>query len=282
MRTALAIGLAPCMLIVGCGGERPAPRLDLAAPPSSPATLAAPAPHATGAAAGEGCFAPLASKNPVDQAKLDEVEARPGPDAEKRFERGRVYFAAQRYAEAGIELRTVAFRYPDSSPGIYAAELYLDCLNAIGTRVSGRPCFDEMARDVPKLTELYCRERRAAHESSCHLFEQIELDLERRTDEELAIRADKSGEPSAYRAAAEGFSQTLQERCLPAPEGSRCDEIAFNGAMAYLAAGDATAARSALAVMRDPKNRMQKSPLVTRLACRLDPASSPRCPRSAP
>jgi hypothetical protein len=287
MRVRFATWLGAFALLIGCGGEGPAQRFEVAAPPTppTPPTPLTPAPSASVAArieAATGCFAPLAADKPIDQAKLEEVEAKTGPAAEKTYELGRVYFAAQHYTEAGPKFRTVAFQYPDSSVGIYGAELYLECLNRVGIKASQRPCYDELARDIAPLIELYCGKRLSAHESSCHLFVQIQLDLERRTDEQLVAVADQSRDASAYRAAAEAFSRTLHERCMPAPESSRCDEIAFNGAMAYLAAGDAASAKSALAVMRDPKNRMNRSALVTRLACRLDPNSSPQCPRITP
>ena len=68
--------------------------------------------------------------------------------------------------------------------------------------------------------------------------------------------------------------------CMPATQPSslaRCDELAYNAAVAYLATGDEAAAKQMRAIMIDPKNKMDKSPLIEKLDCRIDPASRPAC-----
>ena len=49
--------------------------------------------------------------------------------------------------------------HADKDVGIYASQLYLESLNVLANNVEpARPsCFDDMAEDVPKFLELYCK-----------------------------------------------------------------------------------------------------------------------------
>ena len=63
----------------------------------------------------------------------------------------------------------------------------------------------------------------------------------------------------------------FRTRCAP-PAGTKipCDEVGFNAAISYPAAGDERAAKDVLAQMKDPKNKLDANPLTTKLACRLN------------
>ena len=53
--------------------------------------------------------------------------------------------------------------HADKDVGIFAAQLYLESLNVLGSHFEPpRPsCFDDMAQDVPKFIELYCKGEKA-------------------------------------------------------------------------------------------------------------------------
>ena len=52
--------------------------------------------------------------------------------------------------------------YADKDVGIYAAQLYLESINVLGSYFNKVSCFDDMETDVPKFLELYCQGDKAA------------------------------------------------------------------------------------------------------------------------
>ena len=74
------------------------------------------------------------------------------------FARGRTYFEAQHWEEAAVVFRRLAIDHPDHEVGIYAALLYLEALNVLGSSVEPtRPsCHDDLAVDVRVFIEEYC------------------------------------------------------------------------------------------------------------------------------
>lgn len=226
------------------------------------------------------CLSPLVAsfENPklepttLDDAKLAEVERSSASAPEKAFARGRVYFEARHWVESGAAFRDVAFRYPDDDVGIYASQLYLESINIIGAQGPRPACYEDMARDVPQLATLYCTTRRKTHEEQCRIFDKIQIDILRLAAERAVEAGDKSSDVASYRDGAEKYFEVLRAYCLDKKGAERCDELAYNAAMAYLAAGDERAAESVRVLMVDPRNGMDKSPLLKRLTCKLDPA----------
>ena len=67
--------------------------------------------------------------------------------------------------------------------GIYAAELYLECLNVVGTQAKpNRPrCFDAVRTDTRRFIGIYCNAAtRTENPEACDTFERIEHDLSQR------------------------------------------------------------------------------------------------------
>jgi hypothetical protein len=184
------------------------------------------------------------------------------------FGAARELYNAKKWAEAAAMFRSIAFEASSDRTGIYATELYLDALNQL-LREGHKVCVDDMERDVPKLRDVYCGSQRTKNEDDCKLLDRIQMDLGRVRAEALDANDDHAG-------AAARYLELLKAWCMPATE-SRCDEIAFNAAVSFLAAGDEAAAKRVRAIMGDPKNRMDKSVLVEKLDCRIDPTSRPKC-----
>jgi hypothetical protein len=194
------------------------------------------------------------------------IEARDAGVAD--FAAARALFTSKKWAEAAPMYRAIAFASPDDPSGIYAAELYLESLNQL--MVAGnKVCFDDMERDLPPLRALYCGARRAKNESECTMLDRIELDIGR-------SRAQAFSERQDWASAARMYAALLKTWCMPASQ-SHCDEIAYNAAVSFLATGDEASAKRMRAVLADPKNKMDKSPLIEKLDCRIDPASRPSC-----
>jgi hypothetical protein len=240
--------------------------------PSSSRVAIADAAAATGRVE-PACLDPLEGGKPLDAAKLTDVDKSAAPETDKALARARVYFEAERWVDAAKASRAVAFEQPDTSAGVFAAQLYLQCLNQIGAHGRRAPCYDDvLPRDMSALHDLYCGARRSANRGACGELDLVDVDVRRLVAQRLVERADQ-GDTTLYRKAAEKYAEIVRSSCTPpASSAMRCDEIAYNAAAAYLAAGDDASARAIRALMLDPKNKMEKSPLVQKLACRLDGA----------
>src|SRR5262249_11625431 len=121
---------------------------------------------------------------------------------EVKFARGRTYFEAQHWEEAALAFRDVAMNYADKDVGIYAAQFYLESLNVLGSQVEPThpSCYDDMAGDVPKFIDLYCKGDKAKQNAEqCGILNRIQRDIERLQAEELVKAADKKGGADAYK-----------------------------------------------------------------------------------
>ncbi|MBI4953059.1 MAG: hypothetical protein HY908_13580 [Myxococcales bacterium] len=102
--------------------------------------------------------------------------------AEVGFGRARSYFEAQHWEEAAIGFRDVALEGAGSEAGVFAAQLYLESLHVLATRVGpARPaCLDAMRADLPPLMALYC-EGAAGRDNgeACLVFRRVAEDLAR-------------------------------------------------------------------------------------------------------
>jgi hypothetical protein len=67
-----------------------------------------------------------------------------------KYRRARIYYEANMFEEAAILFKDIAVNHSDSEVGIFAANLYLDCLNALGSMLEvDRPaCYDNLADAV--------------------------------------------------------------------------------------------------------------------------------------
>ncbi len=67
-----------------------------------------------------------------------------------KYRRGRIYYEANMFEEASVVFKDIAINHSDSELAVYAANLYLDCLNALGSMIQQvRPaCYDDLASAV--------------------------------------------------------------------------------------------------------------------------------------
>jgi hypothetical protein len=101
---------------------------------------------------------------------------------EVAYARARTYFEAERWDEAAVAFRNVAMNHADTEVGVYAAQLYLEALNMLGSSVEPpRPaCYTDMAADVPRFVELYCKGDGAKKNAEvCGILTRIQSDIER-------------------------------------------------------------------------------------------------------
>ena len=67
-----------------------------------------------------------------------------------KYRRARIYYEANWLAEAAVLFKDIAYKHSDAPEdlGVYAANLYLDCLNAIGMAQHVPSCYDDLAVSV--------------------------------------------------------------------------------------------------------------------------------------
>lgn len=180
-----------------------------------------------------------------DKAGVDQL-------VEVKYARARTYFEAQRWEEAALAFREIAFEHAERDLGLYAAQMYLESANILNRWFNKETpdapaCETEMSADVPKLVALYCASAER-DKDACASFRRVEVDLLRRRAERLVGRADAlSAEGvtktalSLYADAGAQYHELFRRHCqdpmargLP-PEPVRCDELAYNAARAFQA-----------------------------------------------
>jgi TolA-binding protein len=180
---------------------------------------------------------------------------------EVKYARARTYFEAQHWEESAVTFREIAMENSDKDVGIYAAQLYLESINIVGSHSNPpRPgCYDDMGTDVPKFVELYCSGDKATKNAEqCTTLNKVAVDLLRLKAQKLVELADKSQgmqSLSQYEAAGNSYFEMFRKYCQDpvangaTPQAERCDEIAYNAAKSFQAArllAKAIAARKAL------------------------------------
>ncbi len=191
---------------------------------------------------------------------------------EVRYARARTYFEAQHWEEAAVAFRDIAMNHADRDVGIYAAQLYLESVNVIGSNYQPpRPsCFDDMAQDVPKFIELYCTaDKLQKNQEQCTLLNKIQVDILRLKAQKTIELADKGGANSLalYEQGGNAYFEMFRKYCEQPiasgqpPQAERCDEIVYNSARAFQAARLVAKAIRARMTLLNPQYQMDKSPL---------------------
>jgi TolA-binding protein len=171
---------------------------------------------------------------------------------EVKYARARTYFESQHWEEAALAFRDVAINHADKDAGIFAAQLYLESVNVLGSRAEPpRPaCFDDMAKDVPVFLELYCKGSKFEdNKEQCESLTRIQFDILRLKAQKLVESGDSKSEKGNYKEAldtykkgAEAYLELWRTYCEgPLSKGEKpkqcekADEIVYNMAKAYQA-----------------------------------------------
>jgi hypothetical protein len=172
---------------------------------------------------------------------------------EVKYARARTYFESQHWEEAALAFRDVAINHADKDAGIFAAQLYLESVNVLGSRAEPpRPgCFDDMSKDVPTFLELYCKGSKFEdNKEQCETLTRIQFDIMRLKAQKLVEKGDSLSEKGnykegldTYKKGAEAYLDLWRTYCeQPLSKGEKpkqcekADEIVYNMAKAYQAA----------------------------------------------
>lgn len=182
------------------------------------------------------CYIKPAANDTAGQEQLVEV----------KYARARTYFEAQHWEEASIGFRDIALNNSDRDVGIYAAQLYLESVNVLGSNFQRTSCFDDMEQDVPKFIELYCTgDKLQKNNEQCTTLNKIQVDILRLKAQKLVERADKEGGKESialYEKGGTSYFEMFRKYCQDpvsagqAPQAEKCDEIAYNAARSFQAA----------------------------------------------
>ena len=194
-----------------------------------------------------------------------------------KYARARTYFEAQHWEEAALGFRDIAINHSDKDAGIYAAQLYLESVNVLGSRAEPpRPtCYEDMGKDVPIFLELYCKGSKAAdNKDNCDLLTKIQCDIERLRAQKTVELADTQQDKGQYREALDNYKKggdsylelwrKYGEQQLRNKQPSQCgkmDEIVYNMAKAYQASRLLAKSIQARLILLDPQYGLEKSDL---------------------
>jgi tetratricopeptide (TPR) repeat protein len=197
---------------------------------------------------------------------------------EVKYGRARIYFEAQHWEEAALAFRDVAINHADKDAGIYAAQLYLEAINVLGSRAEPpRPiCFDEMGKDVPTFLELYCKGSKAEdNKEQCETLNRIQFDIRRLKAQKQIELADSQQDKGDYKNALDNYKKgadsylDLWRSYCEEPLGKgekpkqceKADEIVYNMARGYQAARLLAKSIQARLILLSQKYGMSDSPL---------------------
>lgn len=155
------------------------------------------------------------------------------PDSEDlpqiKYRRARIYYESNHFEEAAVIFKDIAFNHANTDLGVYAANLYMDSLNVLGTYSEPkRPtCYDDMNTSIEPLFGLYCDapEKRESNAELCTVLEQLRCDLLRKKAEAQQATKDFKGSASTYVSIFRKFR-----------ECGKLDEVLFNASINFEAA----------------------------------------------
>jgi TolA-binding protein len=191
---------------------------------------------------------------------------------EIKFARARTWFEAQRWEEAALGFRDIAFTHAASEAGVDAAQLYLESLNilAIQSEPARPTCIDRMAADTPRIVALYCAAGRTGARvpaEDCEKLDRVAQDLERREAERIVVAAASAKDPAAaYDRGARAYLAIWEKRGREAcekkePGCERMDEILHNAAKAFQAARLLAKAIAVRKTLVDPRYGLERKEL---------------------
>ncbi len=192
---------------------------------------------------------------------------------EVKYARARTYFEAQHWEEAAVAFRDVALNHADHDSATYAAQLYLESINVVGSKSkTPKPaCYEDMGEDVPAFLELYCGEGKYENnKEQCDLLTRIQCDVKRLRAEKMVELADKGGGADAltkYKEAGDAYIEiwrTYGEQQLAAGQESHCgamEEVLYNAAQAYQAGRLLAKAISVRRLLLSPQYKLNETEL---------------------
>lgn len=143
-----------------------------------------------------------------------------------KYRRARIYYEANHFEEAAALFKDIAWNHKDSELGEFAANLYLDSLNVLGTKVKQPKiaCINEMEKSIEPLTASYCGtdEAKEGHEDLCGVLGQLQCDV-------LRKKAESYHASKQFNEAGRTYVRIFKRF----PECGQLDEVLYNAAIEF-------------------------------------------------
>ncbi len=170
-----------------------------------------------------------------------------------KYRRARIYYEANRFEEAAVLFKDIAFNHKESELSEYAANLYLDCLNIMGTQLD-QPrvaCVQELGATIDPMAASFCGTDQLAdeHPDLCGTLSTLQCQV-RRKEAETYQRTQE------FKKAAATYVRIFRRH----EECGEMDEMLFNAAINFEAAhllGRAIQVRTVL-IERYPESELSK------------------------
>ncbi len=170
-----------------------------------------------------------------------------------KYRRARIYYEANRFEEAAVLFRDIAFNHKESELSEYAANLYLDCLNILGTQV-GQPrvaCVQELGASIDPMSASFCGTEQLAeeHPDLCGTLSTLQCQVRRK-------EAETYEKTQQFKKAAATYVRIFRRH----QECGEMDEVLYNAAINFEAArllGRSIQVRTVL-IERYPQSALSK------------------------
>jgi tetratricopeptide (TPR) repeat protein len=194
------------------------------------------------------------------------------PDSEDlptiKYRRARIYYESNHYQEAALLFKDIAYNHRDSELSVYAANLYLDSLNVMGSQIEPNnvACIQEIGQSIDPLWGFYCEteENQDTHQELCEVLERLRCGVMRKEAEALQQNEQFSGAAQMYVRIFRRFARQ-PEACAGSTEDENAgmDEVLWNAAINFEAArllGRAIQVRKVL-IEQFPESNLSKRAL---------------------
>lgn len=170
-----------------------------------------------------------------------------------KYRRARIYYEANRFEEAAVLFRDIAFNHKDSELAEYAANLYLDCLNVLGTQIAEPrvACVQELSASIDPMSASFCGTEQLSeeHPDLCGTLSTLQCQVRRK-------EAETYQKTKEFKKAAATYVRIFRRH----EECGEMDEVLYNAAINFEAAhllGRAIQVRTVL-VERFPESQLSK------------------------
>ena len=170
-----------------------------------------------------------------------------------KYRRARIYYEANRFEEAAVLFRDIAFNHKDSELSEYAANLYLDCLNVLGTQISPPrvACIQELSAAIDPMSASFCGTDMLTeeHPDLCGTLGSLQCQVRRK-------EAETYQKTQQFKKAAATYVRIFRRH----EECGEMDEMLYNAAINFEAAhllGRAIQVRTVL-IERYPESKLSK------------------------
>ncbi|MGB5810591.1 MAG: tetratricopeptide repeat protein [Polyangiales bacterium] len=170
-----------------------------------------------------------------------------------KYRRARIYYEANRFEEAAVLFRDIAFNHKDSELSEYAANLYLDCLNILGTQLDEPrvACVQELGATIDPMAASFCGNEQLAdeHPDLCGTLSTLQCQVRRQ-------EAETYEKTQQFKKAAATYVRIFRRH----EECGAMDEMLYNAAINFEAAhllGRAIQVRTVL-IERFPESTLSK------------------------